>query len=158
MTPHQFFTRLKTWLRALVWENTVNKVFGNAVFITVKLPIMQISQYQSPCCFIIDKGAISHPEHPGLLTQNGQMIIYVENVQSNYGEGGIMDACRTANTSRGAGILSIKENLLNQLVELTALTTKLTLVETSQPPMQTLAHNEPLALCFITFKAFLSIY
>lgn len=158
MTPKQFFTRFQAWLKSMVWEGTTNKIFGDGVYVVPELPIEQLVRYPKPCIFVLDSGAIPHPQHPGILEQRFQVIIFVDNVQDGYGQGVILGACRIANTSRGAGILDIEEELLPQLHELTDLTTKIMLVEKSSVKQVFLKKNAPLLFRNITFTVLLGLY
>lgn len=158
MTPKQFFERFKADLRAMVWTGTANKIFGNAVFVTPGIPIMQIGQYQSPSCFLIDSSVTPDPEHPGLLYQKGMFVLYVRNVASNYGEGAMLSANRTANTSQGVGSFDLAEEVVLQIIKKITLTTKILLVEKAFAKHQYIKGNLPLVFRVYTFEILLSIY
>jgi len=158
MTPKQLFTRLKAYLKTVVWEGTANKIFGEFVYVVPEVPILQACQFVPPCAFIIDQGAIPDKEHPGLLTQNFTIAILVENIQSEYGEGLILSACRIADTSKGAGLLDIEEDLLLQLIEKIELTTKLMLIEKGVPKSGLLKSNNQAVIRSLTFSALVGIY
>jgi len=158
MTPKQFFTRLQTDLKALVWEGTANKIFGTSVWVVPEIPIRQLSEWSAPSCFILDQGFVNDGEHPGIGTQNFGITFFVENVQQNMGEGGILSANRVANTSAGAGSLDIEEELIMYFIEKLSLTTKIMIVEKSKPKLQIVANNNPLLLNRWTFRTLLGYY
>lgn len=157
MTPKTFFSALRTWLRGLVWAGTSNKIFGDNVYMVPTLPIQQLARLQSPTAFIVDLGAIVDPIHPQLIDQNFSLSIWLENVQSEWGEGALLSACRTANTSKGAGLLDIEEALIPQLEQLTSLSsTKILLVEKAKTRLEITQNNFPLLTRVWTFSCLLS--
>lgn len=158
MTPKQFFTRLRTFLQAMVWTGTTNKMFGTGVYITPEQPIEQLIRYPRPSIFIVDLGAVADKEYPGLLIQNFRLTLFVENVHDGYGEGSVLSACRIANTSQGAGVLDIEEEILPQLYETTELTTKIMLVEKSAVRGVFLNKNAPLVFRNLNFSILLGLY
>lgn len=158
MTPKTFFTYLRTWLRATVWTGTSNKIFGDNVFVVPTLPAQQISRFQSPTCFIVDLGASADEAHPRLLDQSFSIAIWVENVQSEYGEGSLLSACRTANTSKGAGLLDIEEAIFPQICNITDLTsTKIMIVEKAKTKLEITQNNFPIVTRVWTMSCLLAI-
>jgi len=158
MTPKQFFTRLKTDLKALVWEGTSNKIFGDAVRIVPEIPIRQLNEWSAPFCFILDQGFVNHREHPGIGTQNFAITFFVENIQQNMGESAILSSNRVADTSFGAGTLDIEEELITYFIEKLSLTTKIMIVEKNKPKVQLIGGNPPLLLSRWTFRTLLGYY
>lgn len=159
MTPKQLLQRVQTELKAMVWGVTANKVFGDSVYITPEVPIQQLALYQSPTAFIIDQGAPCDGEHPGILYQSFSVTIFVENYQCAKGEGAMVGAIRTANTSQGAGILDIEDEFLSKVIEIITMTTKAMLVEKNVPKAQIVGGNNfPAVLRAFNFTAITSIY
>lgn len=157
MTPKNFFTYLRTWLRAQVWTGTT-KIFGDNVFVVPTLPAQQLSRFQSPTCFIVDLGASVDNAHPRLLDQNFSIAIWVENVQSEFGEGAMLSACRTASTSKGAGLLDIEEAIFPAICNITDLTsTKIMIVEKAKTKLEITQNNFPLVTRVWTMSCLLSI-
>lgn len=143
----------------MLWEGTENKVFGDGgVKIVPEIPIQNLPAFPSPCAFIVDSGGACDRDHPGLIRQAFNLTIFVENVQHEYGEGAIIGGCRVANTSSGAGVLDIEEEILPQIIETTELTTKVMLVEKSMPRVSAMKSNFPLVTRAMTFTVLLSVY
>jgi len=157
MTPYAFFLDLRTWLRGLVWTGTTNKIFGDNVYIVPTFPMQQLARLQAPTCFIADLGASINPIHPQLLDQNFSIAIWLSNVQSEWGEGSILSACRTVNTSLGAGLLQIENELLPQIYKNTAFSsTKIMIVEKAKTRLELTQNNFPLVSRVWTFSCLLS--
>lgn len=158
MTPKDFFTNLRTWLRGIVWTGTSNKIFGDNVFVVPTFPAQQLSRFQSPTCFLVDLGAALDGAHPRLLDQNFSLAIWVENVQSEFGEGSLLSACRTANTSKGAGLLDIEEAIFPQICNIVDLSaTKIMLVEKSKTKLEITQNNFPIVTRVWTMSCLLSL-
>lgn len=159
MTPKELFQRFQAWLEALEWTGTSNKIFGEAIWIVVEIPIMQLSRYPNPCGFIVDQGFVHHPEHPQIITQNFSLSVFVENIQSAFSESALVGACRTADTSSGAGILDLEKELLTQITKIDELVSQVFLVERSAPkPQKVSGANWPLALRPFVFQALCNLY
>jgi hypothetical protein len=158
MTPKQLFSRLRAFLKSVQWEGTSNDIFGDSVYVVAKLPIELLSQYRHPSAFIIDRGAVPDGEHPGLLTQNFSIVIFVENIQSNYGESAMLGGGRVADTSRGSGLLDIEEEIFPQIIETSELTTKIMIVEKTTPKPIEIKDNRPLVFRDFAFRALVSVY
>jgi len=159
MTPKQFFTRLRTDLQALTWEaSPQGKMFGDAVYIVAKIPIEQISSFRHPTCFIVDSGAILDKDHPGLLNQNFQLSIFVENMQDYMTQGILLSANRVTGESYGAGLLDIEEELIPWLIDKTTLSTKIMLIEKGIPKPTVAKGNNPSMFRNMSFNVLLSLY
>jgi len=111
MTPKELFSRLQTELQAMTWGVTANQIFGEQVFVVPELPIQQIHRYSNGACFVVDGGAAVDPDHPQVLTQNFSVTVFVENVNSAYGEAVMLGGNRVANTTAGAGKFDIELEL-----------------------------------------------
>lgn len=158
MTPKNFFTYLRTLLRAAVWTGTTNKIFGDNVFVVPTLPAQQLSRFQSPTCFLVDLGAAVDQSHPQLLEQNFSIAFWIENVQSEFGEGSMLSACRTANTSKGAGLLDIEGEIFPQICSTIALSgTKIMIVEKAKTRIEITQNNFPILSRVWTMSCLLSI-
>lgn len=158
MTPKNFFGYLRTYLRGIMWAGTSNKIFTDNVFVVPSLPAQQLSRFQSPTCFLVDLGAAIDVAHPRLLEQNFSLAIWVENVQSEFGEGTMLSACRTANTSKGAGLLDIEEAIFPQICNVTDLSsTKLMIVEKAKTKIELTQNNFPIVTRVWTLSCLLSL-
>lgn len=159
MTPDQFFTKLKTYFQGLEWGSSGNKIFGNNVFVVPEIPIQQISAYRSPSLFILDLGVKHYPEAPGIGDLKFGLFPFIENVQSAYGEGSMLSANRTADTSNGVGLLPLESEYLAQMLEVTSLdSAKILLLESNSVKTQTIKNNFPLVLRGYLFKVLVSYY
>lgn len=159
MTPKQFFTRLRTWLKAVTWEDSPGgKIFGESVYVVPKIPIEQISVYRPPAVFIVDKGASMDKDHPGLLVQSFSLSIFQEKISDHMTEDVLLGSMRQSGTSSGAGILDIEEELIPKIIDTTVLTTKILLVEKSIPQVTTARGNNPLSFRALNFTVLLSLY
>lgn len=159
MKPKELFENLRVFLRALVWTGTANKIFGDQVYITSENPVMVLSQLVSPSCYIIETGQRSHPEHNNIITQNFSILLFVENMQDNYGEGSILSACRTANQSKGAGVFDIEEEVLSNLVQETALSgAKIVLMGKNRIRMGVVKGARPALFRNLNFQARVYLY
>lgn len=159
MTPKQFFTRLKAFLKAVAWEDSPNgKIFGDSVYVVPKIPIEQITAYRPPVAFIVDKGAVLDSNHPLLLVQNFHIAVYQENFRDHMTEGTLLGRNRTEGTSKGAGLLDIEEELIPKLAETTVLTTKIMIVEKNIPVTNVAKGNNPGTFRSNAFSVLLSLY
>jgi hypothetical protein len=160
MTPKSVLVRVRDLLRALKWTGTSNFVFGaSAVYITTEAPMMNISQFPKPCAFVIDQGFTNHPEHPGIGTQNFTVLLFIENVGSNYGEGGIVGKNEVTNTSYGKGFKDISELVLETMYsQITLSGDKIVLVAKSTMKPTIVSNNTPLIFVSMVFNAFCSVY
>ena len=154
MTPKQILEDVRDFLRELTWPSSANLVFGERVYVVAEIPIQQLPQYGSPCAFVVDQGNTSHPEHHRLCTQNFNVQLFIENLASNYGEGGILSRNKVANTSSGTGSKEIEAYILKKMSEIMSLTTKIVLIGTSRSKPQIAASNYPLIFVSVNFKAF----
>ena len=158
MTPFEFFSRLRAHLKDVVWSGTSNKIFGNNVFVVPELPIQQLPTFSSPCCFVTDQGAVNYGHHDQLYTQNFSIAVFVENTGDRYGEAVLLSGNRTVNTSVGAGLLEIEENLINDLRQVEELSSaKIVLKSKSKVKTQFVKKNTPLSFRSLAFSAFVSI-
>lgn len=123
MTPKNLFLELQKIMKLLVWTGTGNKIFGKNVYIIPEnsSSLMQLSQLLSPACFIMETGQKCHFEHNNIVAQNFSIILFVENIQSQYGEGAIVGSCRIVGKSQGAGILDIEKEVLTEIFQETVL-------------------------------------
>jgi len=156
MTPEQILSRTRDALRVLVWPGTANKVFGpSSVYVVGDTPIMALSQYAKPCAFVVDQGTLSHDEHPGLQIQNFTIMLFVENIAQNYGEGGVLGRNRVPDTSSGAGLKAIEKEVLTDLVkQITLSTDKVVLVSKNISKSAFIGHNVPLYFASLVFNAY----
>jgi len=152
------FVNLRTHLRGTAWTGTANEVFGDEVYIVPRVPMENLSRFGMPCCFILDKGSDFYDQHPGLEEQKFQLVVFQENVADPYGEGVVLSANRTANTSKGAGILEIEQEIVRSLKSVTALSSaKITLRHRNKIEVAMVKENEPSVFRSLTFSAFTSI-
>uniref|UniRef100_A0A6H1ZG31 Uncharacterized protein n=2 Tax=viral metagenome TaxID=1070528 RepID=A0A6H1ZG31_9ZZZZ len=159
MTPVLFFSRLRTYLKTMAWVAAPQgKIFGDSVYIVSKIPIEQIAAYRPPVAFIVDGGAAIDNNHPGLIQQSFSISIFVQNVQDHMGESVMLGANRAAGTSEGAGLLDIEEEMINQIIDVTVLTTKVMLVEKGLPSATVARGNNPAVFRTIKFSVLLSLY
>ncbi|RLD10047.1 MAG: hypothetical protein DRI56_03225 [Chloroflexota bacterium] len=159
MTPKQLFERLRDWLQTITWSGTSNKIFGDAVHIVPEVPIQQLARFRSPVAFLVDQGFVCDPDHPGVVTQNFSLVVFVENLNDPYGECAMIGANRVASTSTGAGILDIEDAILDQIFNITELTAKLMLVEKSAAKQQKVAgSNYPSVMRTFSFSCLLGLY
>ncbi len=157
MTPKDFFTNLQTWLQGLVWTGTSNKIFGNNVYIIPAFPTQQLTRFQSPMCFLMDLGAVVNDVHPRLIEQNFSLAIWIENVQSAFGEGSLLSACRTVNTSLGAGLFDIEQAIFPQICDIIAFSsTKIMIVEKAKTKLEITQNNFPIVSRVWTLSCLLS--
>ena len=144
MTPKEFFERLQDELQSAVWEGTSNRIFGDAVFVVPEIPIANLSRWPRCCCFVKDEGTVFDEEHPNLMWQNATLTVALDNVQDALGSGAMVGANRTAGTSKGAGMLDLHYALSRVLMGVTALTSRVVLLEaSSQPPNVVDGGNAP---------------
>lgn len=133
MTPKQLFERLRDSLKSLTWTGTSNKIFGEAVYVAPKIPIQQLASFPRPCCFLLDEGAVNYEMHDDLAEQKFKIVVFVENAGERHGESVVLGGNRTANTSRGAGLLDIESEVINDLRTKTELSSsKITLKNKSR--------------------------
>lgn len=160
MTPKQLLEKMQTNLKAMVWGVTSNRIFGDEVFIVPEFPVQNLNRFRFPSVFIMDAGGVPHAEHSRLWIQNFSISVVVENVQSALGEGVMVGANRVANTSTGAGILDIEDELFDKLTVITGLEgAKVMLVEKSAPKVQTVSGNNfPLIMRIFSFSALVGLY
>lgn len=159
MTPKNFFTNLKTWLNSVVWTGTSNKIFGDNVYVPPFLPAQQISRLILPACFIMDVGGSFDKSHPYIIHQNFTIGIWVENVQSEFGEGVMLSACRIAGTSQGAGFLDIENEIFGQICDIETLSsTKISILEKAKTKLEMTQNNFPMATRVWTLSCLLSLY
>lgn len=156
MTPYQFFTRLQDQLKDFVWPGTSNKIFA-FVAVVPSINLYRLNQFVSPTCFIVDHGATNDEEHPEILHQRFQLSFFVENIQDEYGTCAMLGANRTANTSKGVGLLQLEEEVLGQIIDILSLTTKVMLVERGSPKPQIISGNFPLIFRNFQFRILLGV-
>lgn len=157
LTPKALLQRMQTILKAVCWPSTSNKIFGDSVYIVPAFPIQQLSQVVTPMALVVDDGEVSHAEHPALVTQNFSLLLFVENVQHNLGEGAIVGKNRITNYSSGAGTKDILDVVLETLMTDTTLTTPGLHVKNRTRPTL-VASNSPLVTVSCSFSGFCSIF
>jgi len=158
MTPESFFTDLKSYLSGLEWSAGV-KLFGDSVYVVPNTPIEQIASFMSPSAFVIDAGFAPDEAHPNIGTQNFNLQVFVENIQSAHGEGAMLGANRTAATSLGAGVIQIQQKLLKSLTGLISLSgTKIMVVERSLPAPVFVRANLPLVFRMLAGRVLLEAF
>lgn len=158
MTPKELFERLQTELKSMTWGSTANKIFGEGVYIVSPLPIQNIDRWPNVCCFLVGKGFVNDPEHPGIGIQNFSITVFVENVFDALSSGGIVGANRVADTSAGAGILDIEKELISKLIKIVQLVSRALIIEKSFPEIQGVKNNFPLILKSFACSALVGVY
>lgn len=148
MTPKQFFQRLQAEIKAWTWDGSI-RIFGDSVRIVPELPIETIARWPVACAFLVEEGAINDAEHPILLIQKFAITIFIQNVQSAFGEGAMTGANRVVDSSLGAGAFDFGKIIIERLVEIITLTNRVLILERSTPKPQTIKGNYPLI-----FKSF----
>jgi hypothetical protein len=143
MNPKTFYNRLKTLLKGLNWPTTANKVFGNNVFIVPYLYPENIPVIISPCCFIEELGFINHKEEPEIIMSRFQLIYFIENINTQSGEGIVIDANRTTNTSRGVGYLELERLIMKNVINVIKLTDNIYIKEISGTKAIQIPSNAP---------------
>lgn len=158
MTPKELLQNLQTYLQGLEWT-AGNKIFGNNVFITAAMPADQLSQFVTPCCFIVENSQSSHPEHNNIIEISFSLMVMVENFGQNMGENVIIGGNRLANTSKGAGLLDLEDKVLQGIDEQIILNTaKITFLSKSRAKNVTIRGNNPSMTRSMTFSARVSYY
>lgn len=114
-TPQDVLTRVQTLLQALVWTGTSNKIFGSNVYVVSEFPMQQIGQLCPPCVVILDQGFTPHKEHSAIGTERFTIMIFVENMGQNMGQGAMLSQNRVTGTSQGAGLLAIEKAVCDML-------------------------------------------
>lgn len=159
MTPKALLTAIRDALRLLCWTGTSNKIFGANVYVTPETPIQQLAQWAKPSAFVIDQGTTNDPEHPCLMTQTFSIIVFVENVGSNYGEAVILGGNRVTGESDGAGSKDITAEMLSSLIQTTVYSAaKVVLVAKSTSKPVVVGKNNPLITVAMNFQSFVSAW
>lgn len=158
MTPKIFFTRLQNALKLLVWTGTSNKIFGENVFVVATLPGMPLAQIVSPTCYVVEAGFKPHDEHPQIIFQNFQIVIFLENVQSEFGQSSILGANRTTNTSRGVGMLDLEREIFDNVIKTITLTDKISIIETGASKAQFSQSGQPNLQRILSFSTILGVF
>ena len=158
MTPTTFFERFRDYIKTLVWAGTTNKLFGENVFLVPVLPAHMYYQIVAPSCYISPTEFQFHAEHPNLIFQAFEISVIIENVSSGFGEGVILGANKTTNTSRGAGLLDVMKELMTNLNKKTALTNKIYIVEQSGVRGQFVKNNIPHVYQNVVFSVLLNYF
>lgn len=157
MIRKNFFERLETLIKAMVWTGTSNKVFGNNVFVVPFLPMQTLGSLVPPTCFIVETGFSHHTEHPNIIEQDFNIEIFLENVSSEFGRGIVLGANRITNTSQGAGEIDIEKEMKTQIINTITLTDSVQIIETSSQKASTIAGNSPLIWRVMTYSVMLEI-
>lgn len=158
MTPKTFFTEIRAKLKTLVWTGTSNLIFSNNVYLVTDTPLGSLARYQSPCCFVMDNGASTDDNHPNLILQNFSLMIFVENVNDVWGEGVMLSANQIVNTSQGAGLLDIENEILTQIIKtITLNSVKIQILEKSKAKQARIANNSPNVQRVWSFSCLLSL-
>jgi len=158
MTPKIFFTRLQNALKLLVWTGTSNKIFGENVFVVAALPGMPLAQIVSPTAYVIESGFKQHDEHPQIIFQNFQIALFIENVQSEFGQSSILGANQTTNTSRGVGMLDLEREILDNVIKTISLTDKISIIETGAGKAQFSQAGQPNLQRLLGFSTILGLF
>lgn len=159
MTPKNFFTYLESLLKGLVWTGTSNKIFGNSVYFVVGNSTNHLSRFHNATCLLMDLGGNIHPEHPNLVYQQWSLAVFVENVNDTWGEGVLLSANRTINTSQGAGLIDIESEVIGQLIKTITLSgSKVSIVEKQKVKQSVLTGNAPSCYRIWQFETLLSLF
>ena len=158
MIPKTFFTRLQTLLKGLVWTGTSSLIFGENVFIIPSLNPATFADIVHPTCYVLEGGYKCHDEHPNILFQNFQILFFVENVQSRFGETALLSGNRTTGTSQGAGLFEIEQEILTNVIKTFTLTDAVFIVEEGAGKSQILSSNFPLLNRSLSFSVMLSMF
>ena len=152
MDVKNFFTNLRTFLRACVYTGTTRKIFGDEVYIVAELPIENIPRFRSPMCFMMDAGGGMDGTHPEIIEQLFTLGIFVENIGSAFGE----DAFLGTSANHGKGLFEIEKEVLKNLVNTTSLSgSKILLIEKSKASAEIVSGNNPLIFRTMTFSVLL---
>ena len=158
MTPKIFFTRLQNALKLLVWTGTSNKIFGENVFVVATMPGMPLAQIVSPTAYVIEGGFKPHDEHPQIIFQNFQIALFIENIQSEFGQSSILGANQTTSTSRGVGMLDLEREVLDNVIKMISLTDKISIIETGAGKAQFSQAGQPNLQRILGFSTILGLF
>lgn len=157
-TPKELFSELRDVIRALEWTPGGNKIFGNNCFVATEFPIQQISTFRSPSCFITDEGSAAISNHNQLQEQAFNLSFFVDNFGERHGENVMLGGNGVANSSPGAGIFDVEQQLLNAIRTTTQLdSAQITLINRSRVKTKYAKANEPNAIRTLAFSALVTI-
>jgi len=160
MTPKEVLEEARDALKVLTYTGTANKIFSERVHVSPDVPIEQLPRFANATAFIIDQGQPHDPEWPGLIILKFSILFFIENFNSPYGTGSLLDANRTANTSKGVGAKSVEHEIILQLTQKTELNSKKVVLvsKNANKAQQVGGKNRPNIFKTLNFEAFCSVY
>ena len=159
MIPYTFFDSLKTVIAAMVWPGTTNKIIGDNVHIVVDTPEILMSRFQPPSVFIKDTGGKPHHNHPYIIEQKFTLGFFIENVANAFGDNSILGSNRAINTSKGAGILSVENEIFGQILKITNFSSvPIRIMKEGKAPTSSIKGASPAILRVWSFSVVLSFF
>ena len=144
-TPSEVLEYIQDTLQALQYTGG-NPVFNSSgVYVSPVIPILQLSQFQTPSCFVVSQGDIYHPEHNQLVKLQLSLVTFVEHVGDGFGQSSILGGNQTANSSLGVGLKEIEGLVSEALRKTTSISGKaINFIAKSRPKPQFVSQNETL--------------
>lgn len=120
MTEKELLVALKARLQALTWDGS-NVIFHtNSVVVTASPNEDALAKLIMPILLIHPGTKVADREQPNLYQEEIEMAIITSIPGDALGQNAIMGANRTADTSKGAGIVDIEEAVLGDIAFLNA--------------------------------------
>lgn len=122
MNSLEVFVRLRDSLRALNYNGSAQRIFGNkGCYITARIPMEQISQWRNPTAWIEYGGSTPYLQTRGMFEQFIKITLFVHNLGDEYGEGVVIGRNKDSTTRAGVGFLELESEVINHLHSITAL-------------------------------------
>ena len=116
MNTKTLLEMIQTTLRAATWTGGEPVCASESVIVTIVAPEAVYENYRSPQAHISPGGMQCDPDsHPRLISQEVVVRLVVVSASDGSGEGALLGAHRTANTSRNAGLLEVEIKVMDAL-------------------------------------------
>lgn len=105
---------------------------------------MQLSNFRSPSCYLVDGGAKPYLQNPSVFEQFVSITYYLENLGDEYGEGVMIGRNKDSATKAGSGVFEIEAEIVNHMLSLTSLSgSKVSFALMSKSPAKVVSKNFP---------------
>lgn len=115
MNEVALLTLLKAKIQSLTWDGTNPLFHTNSVVITVAPDKDALSKFIMPVCLIHPGTKVADREQPSLYLEEIEMVIMVSIPGDAMGSNALMGANRVTDTSKGAGLLTIEQAVLDAI-------------------------------------------
>lgn len=120
MTEEALLLAIQDKLQAAVWTGGSNVFHDNSVIISAAPELKATGKLIMPICIVRPLDAQADPDQPDFYKLNIELVVAVSISGDALGQSALMGANRTANSSKGAGLIQVQEAVFDTINKLNA--------------------------------------